>query len=74
MCREREKEKGEGENEDPSAARKVLKADREKLRRDRLNEHFQELGNALGSLPPSSFSPSPFSFSLSLHTISYLVS
>ncbi|RZC03326.1 Transcription factor bHLH121 isoform F [Glycine soja] len=45
--REREKEKGEGENEDPSAARKVLKADREKLRRDRLNEHFQELGNAL---------------------------
>ncbi|XP_012084379.1 transcription factor bHLH121 isoform X2 [Jatropha curcas] len=28
-------------------ARKVLKADREKLRRDRLNEQFIELGNAL---------------------------
>ncbi|EXC35353.1 hypothetical protein L484_026678 [Morus notabilis] len=32
---------------DPIAARKVQKADREKLRRDRLNEHFLELGNAL---------------------------
>ncbi|CAK9162062.1 unnamed protein product [Ilex paraguariensis] len=29
------------------AARKVQKADREKLRRDRLNEQFTELGNAL---------------------------
>ncbi|RDY14111.1 Transcription factor bHLH121, partial [Mucuna pruriens] len=47
LLREREKERGEGENEDLSAARKVLKADREKLRRDRLNEHFQELGNTL---------------------------
>ncbi|XP_027361003.1 transcription factor bHLH121-like isoform X2 [Abrus precatorius] len=44
----RERERGEGgEGEDPSAARKVQKADREKLRRDRLNEHFQELGNTL---------------------------
>ncbi|XP_062102573.1 transcription factor bHLH121-like isoform X2 [Humulus lupulus] len=32
---------------DPVAARKVQKADREKLRRDRLNEHFLELGNTL---------------------------
>ncbi|KAL2347794.1 hypothetical protein Fmac_001794 [Flemingia macrophylla] len=47
LLREREKEKGEGEKEDPNAARKVLKADREKLRRDRLNEHFQDLGNTL---------------------------
>ncbi|XP_020232661.1 transcription factor bHLH121 [Cajanus cajan] len=37
----------EGGKEDPSAARKVLKADREKLRRDRLNEHFQDLANTL---------------------------
>ena len=33
---------------DTIAARKVQKADREKLRRDRLNEHFLDLGNALG--------------------------
>lgn len=32
---------------DTIAARKVQKADREKLRRDRLNEQFIELGNAL---------------------------
>eukprot|EP01018_Ginkgo_biloba_P039062 Gb_05307 [translate_table: standard] len=32
---------------DPITARKVLKADREKLRRDRLNEQFSELGSAL---------------------------
>ncbi|KAF5738121.1 transcription factor bHLH [Tripterygium wilfordii] len=32
---------------DPVAARKVQKADREKLRRDRLNEQFLELGNTL---------------------------
>ncbi|KAK4791385.1 hypothetical protein SAY86_031798 [Trapa natans] len=32
---------------DPITARKVQKADREKLRRDRLNEHFLELGNLL---------------------------
>ncbi|KAK4802305.1 hypothetical protein SAY86_000508 [Trapa natans] len=30
-----------------SSARKTQKADREKLRRDRLNEHFVELGNTL---------------------------
>ncbi|KAH0973095.1 hypothetical protein GBA52_025688 [Prunus armeniaca] len=35
------------ETKDPIAARKVQKADREKLRRDRLNEHFHELGNTL---------------------------
>ncbi|KAE8667368.1 bHLH121 protein [Hibiscus syriacus] len=37
----------EGEPKDCIAARKLLKADREKLRRDRLNEHFLELGSAL---------------------------
>lgn len=37
----------EAEGKDPVTARKVQKADREKLRRDRLNEQFQELGNAL---------------------------
>ncbi|KAK8582458.1 hypothetical protein V6N13_069235 [Hibiscus sabdariffa] len=37
----------EGEPTDCIAARKLQKADREKLRRDRLNEHFLELGNAL---------------------------
>lgn len=36
------------ETKDPIVARKVQKADREKLRRDRLNEHFLELGNTLG--------------------------
>ncbi|CAN6698771.1 unnamed protein product [Malus baccata var. baccata] len=35
------------ETKDPIVARKVQKADREKLRRDRLNEHFFELGNTL---------------------------
>lgn len=35
------------EVKDSIAARKVQKADREKLRRDRLNEQFMELGNAL---------------------------
>lgn len=35
---------------DPIAVRKVQKADLEKLRRDRLNEQFLELGNALGNL------------------------
>ena len=38
----------EGEAKDCSAARKLQKADREKLRRDRLNEHFLDLGNAVG--------------------------
>lgn len=37
----------ETESKDPVAARKVQKADREKLRRDRLNEQFSELGNTL---------------------------
>ncbi|XP_022146204.1 transcription factor bHLH121-like isoform X2 [Momordica charantia] len=36
-----------GEFKDSAAARKVQKADREKLRRDRLNEQFFELGNIL---------------------------
>jgi hypothetical protein len=40
----------DGEIKDPVAARKVQKADREKLRRDRLNEQFLELGNSLGKL------------------------
>lgn len=35
------------EVKDPIVARKVQKADREKLRRDRLNEHFLELGKAI---------------------------
>ncbi|XP_020532147.1 transcription factor bHLH121 isoform X2 [Amborella trichopoda] len=35
------------EANDPTTARKVQKADREKLRRDRLNEQFLELGSAL---------------------------
>lgn len=38
----------EAEVKDCIAARKVQKADREKLRRDRLNDQFTELGNALG--------------------------
>jgi hypothetical protein len=29
-------------------ARKVQKADREKIRRDRLNDHFHQLGNVIG--------------------------
>lgn len=37
----------EAELKDSVAARKIQKADREKLRRDRLNEHFVELGNTL---------------------------
>ncbi|KAL2907101.1 hypothetical protein RDABS01_005811 [Bienertia sinuspersici] len=37
----------EPEATDPIAVRKVQKADREKLRRDRLNEHFLDLGNVL---------------------------
>lgn len=39
-----------GEFKDSAAARKVQKADREKLRRDRLNEQFFELGNILGEM------------------------
>ncbi|KAE8707129.1 bHLH121 protein [Hibiscus syriacus] len=41
------REKLEMEIKDPVAARKVQKADREKLRRDKLNEQFLELGNTL---------------------------
>ncbi|KAK6121426.1 hypothetical protein DH2020_044828 [Rehmannia glutinosa] len=37
----------EAETKDTVTARKVQKADREKLRRDRLNEQFMELGNTL---------------------------
>ncbi|KAK9678792.1 hypothetical protein RND81_11G233400 [Saponaria officinalis] len=37
----------EAEVKDPVVVRKVQKADREKLRRERLNEQFIELGNAL---------------------------
>lgn len=40
--------RSEAELKDSVAARKIQKADREKLRRDRLNEHFVELGNTLG--------------------------
>ncbi|KAH7522790.1 hypothetical protein JRO89_XSUnG0107300 [Xanthoceras sorbifolium] len=40
-------QRNDGEVKDCVAARKLQKADREKLRRDRLNEHFTELGNAL---------------------------
>ncbi|KAK9284313.1 hypothetical protein L1049_023484 [Liquidambar formosana] len=41
------RERPEVEVKDSIAARKVQKADREKLRRDRLNEHFLELGKTL---------------------------
>ncbi|XP_007046692.2 PREDICTED: transcription factor bHLH121 [Theobroma cacao] len=41
------RQRQEVEVKDPIAARKVQKADREKLRRDRLNEQFLELGNTL---------------------------
>lgn len=39
---------GSAENGDPATVRKVHKADREKLRRDRLNEQFGELAGVLG--------------------------
>ncbi|GAB2226276.1 hypothetical protein Droror1_Dr00022077 [Drosera rotundifolia] len=45
------------EDKDPVAARKVLKADREKLRRDRLNEQFIELGKALAHHLPMNADP-----------------
>uniref|UniRef100_A0A5B6YJI5 BHLH domain-containing protein n=1 Tax=Davidia involucrata TaxID=16924 RepID=A0A5B6YJI5_DAVIN len=41
------RQKLEWEAKDSLAARKVQKADREKLRRDKLNEQFLELGNAV---------------------------
>lgn len=41
------RQREEEEVKDPVVARKVQKADREKLRRDRLNEHFLELGSTL---------------------------
>lgn len=47
VCRVRQRP--DVEANDPVSARKVQKADREKLRRDRLNEHFLELGNAVGT-------------------------
>jgi len=34
----------------PFSTSKVQKADREKMRRDKLNEQFQELGNTLGMM------------------------
>jgi hypothetical protein len=37
------------EGGDPTAATKVQKADREKIRRDRLNDSFHELGTTLGN-------------------------
>lgn len=43
------RQREEADVRDPVAARKVQKADREKLRRDRLNEHFLELGSTLGT-------------------------
>jgi hypothetical protein len=41
-------QRSEVEPMDCTPARKMQKADREKLRRDRLNEQFVELGNILG--------------------------
>lgn len=38
----------EAEPRECNVARKAQKADREKLRRDRLNEQFLELGTTLG--------------------------
>ncbi|CAH9125903.1 unnamed protein product [Cuscuta epithymum] len=43
----RANDRPEGELKDNLAARKVQKADREKLRRDRMNEQFAELGSTL---------------------------
>lgn len=42
------------ENGDAASVRKVHKADREKLRRDRLNEQFVELAAVLGKLTHTS--------------------
>ena len=42
---------------DSAAARRVQKADREKLRRDRLNEQFVELGRVLGEMKTHSYVP-----------------
>lgn len=42
----------ENDSKDPLAARKIQKADREKLRRDRLNEQFLELGKTLDPARP----------------------
>ena len=39
----------EAEGKDTSDARKIQKADREKLRREKLNDQFVELGNLLGN-------------------------
>lgn len=42
-------ERSEVEPMEITPARKTQKADREELRRDRLNEQFLELGNILGT-------------------------
>lgn len=48
LCRERSEMVEVG---DPTVvARKVQKADREKIRRDRLNDHFHQLGTVIGTL------------------------
>ncbi|CAN4107396.1 unnamed protein product [Withania somnifera] len=47
LLSESSKQKPEAEIKDTIASRKVQKADREKLRRDRLNEQFMELGKTL---------------------------
>jgi hypothetical protein len=41
-------QRAECKSQGSTSARKVQKADREKMRRDKLNEQFQDLGNALG--------------------------
>ncbi|KAK3006646.1 hypothetical protein RJ639_016424 [Escallonia herrerae] len=46
-CHSSPRQRTEVEAKDAVAARKVQKADREKLRRDKLSEQFIELGNAL---------------------------
>lgn len=57
------------EGRDP-AARKVQKADREKIRRDRLNDHFHELGITLGqSMPPQSIPPFSVLFQCITHRL-----
>ncbi|ESQ53481.1 hypothetical protein EUTSA_v10026039mg [Eutrema salsugineum] len=42
------------EKKEPVSSRKIQKADREKIRRDKLNEQFLELGNALDPNRPKS--------------------
>lgn len=47
-CRRSNDVEAEAEAENAASSRRVLKADREKLRRDKLNEQFLDLGNLLG--------------------------